>query len=109
LEENVKALDVQDRLEYARSAVAVLRSLQINEKTMSYGEFAKAIGLIPDTEGWKPWHRQQVAEILNLVAAAELQGAKSHNIRPLQYERVVTRKTKQPGKGISKESRIVRK
>jgi hypothetical protein len=104
----MNALDVQDRLEYARSAVAVLRSLQITAKTMRYGEFAKAIGLISDTESWKPWHRQQIAEILNLVAAAERQGAKSLDIEPLEFERIITGKTSQPGKGISKESRIVR-
>jgi hypothetical protein len=104
----MQALDVQDRLEYARSAVAVLRSLQITGKTMRYGEFAKAIGLISDTEIWKPWHRQQIAEILNLVAAAEKQGSKSPDIDPLEYERVITGKTSRPGKGIVRESRIVR-
>lgn len=105
----MKTLDVQDRLEYARSAVAVLRALQITGKTMRYGEFAKAIGLISDTENWQPWHRQQIAEILNLVAAAERQGTKNSNIEALEFERIITGKTSAPGKGISKESRIVRK
>ncbi len=36
----MKALDVQDRLEYARAGVAVLRALQITDRTMSYAEFA---------------------------------------------------------------------
>jgi hypothetical protein len=34
----MKALDVQDRLEYARAGVAVLRALQITDRTMSYAE-----------------------------------------------------------------------
>jgi hypothetical protein len=45
-EGKVKTLDVQAKLEYARSAVAVLRALQITGKTMRYGEFAQAIGEI---------------------------------------------------------------
>ena len=37
-------LDVQARLEYARAAVAVLRSLKITDRTMRYSDFAAAIG-----------------------------------------------------------------
>ena len=32
----VKTLDVQDRLEYARAAVAVLRALKILDRTMRH-------------------------------------------------------------------------
>lgn len=60
----MKALDVQDRLEYARAGVAVLRSLQITDRTMSYAEFARAVGLMTQTEKWQVWHRQQVISLL---------------------------------------------
>jgi hypothetical protein len=100
----VKTLDVQARLEYARAAVAVLRALRIADRTMRYGEFAAAIGL---GDKWQPWHRQQIADILNLVAAAERQAGDKTEVEPLQFERIVTGQGK-PGKGIKKASKIVR-
>jgi hypothetical protein len=42
----MKELDIQDLLEYARAAVAVLRTLQISDSTMTYADFARAIGLL---------------------------------------------------------------
>ncbi|MGI8840229.1 MAG: hypothetical protein ACR2F8_05535 [Caulobacteraceae bacterium] len=62
----MKTIDVQARLECARAAVAVLRALQITDKTMRYGEFAKAIGLIADGDDWKPWHHQQIKQFSTL-------------------------------------------
>jgi hypothetical protein len=64
-EERMEGLDIQDRLEYARAAVAVLRALKIKDSTMGYGELARAIGLIPEGGRWEPWHRQQVADFCN--------------------------------------------
>ena len=58
----MKTLDVQARLEYARAGVAVLRALKLADRTMRYGEFARAIGLIPDGEIWQAWHRKQISE-----------------------------------------------
>ena len=75
---------------------------------MSYGEFARAIGLMTDADKWEVWHRQQVADILNLVAAAEGQSNKNINIKKLEYDRVIVQRTGRSGKGIAKESRIVR-
>ena len=101
----MKTLDVQARLEYARAAVAVLRALQISDTKMRYGEFAKAIGLMSDNEGWEVWHRHQITDILNLVAATERQG-RNADIEPLQFDRLVTGDG-QPGPGFYKTSRIV--
>jgi len=103
----VKTLDVQARLEYGRAAVAVLRALQISDRKMRYGEFAKAIGLMSDGEGWEVWHRQQIRDILNLVAATERQG-RNAGIDSLQFDRIVTEDGK-PGSGFYKTSRIVTK
>jgi hypothetical protein len=103
----MKTLDVQARLEYARAAVAVLRALKIAHRTMRYGEFAKAIGLMTDDEGWQPWHRQQIGDILNLIAAAEKQAGQNTDLDPIEYERIVTAQG-EPGVGFHKSSRIVR-
>lgn len=42
----MKDLDVRALLEYSRAAVAVLRGLAISGETMSYGDFARAVGLL---------------------------------------------------------------
>ncbi len=102
----MNTLDVQARLEYARAAVAVLRSLRIADRTMRYGEFASAIGLMLNGESWQPWHRQQTRDILNLVAATEKQAGDNAGGEPLQYERIVG-EDGQPGTGFQKVSRIV--
>jgi hypothetical protein len=79
-----KTIDVQARLEYARAAVAVLRSLRIAHSTMRYAELPTAIGLKSVGDAWQPWHRQQIRDILNLVAATERQAGKNAGTDPLQ-------------------------
>lgn len=103
----MKTLDVQARLEYERAAVAVLRALRIADRTMRYGEFARAIGLMADGEDWQPWHRQQVGDTLNLIAAAEKQAGQNTGVDPIQFERIVNEHG-EPGIGFFKSSRIVR-
>jgi hypothetical protein len=41
----MKALDVQDMLEHARCAVAVLRALKMTGQKMSFQQFARAMRL----------------------------------------------------------------
>ncbi len=101
------ALDVQDKLEYARSAVAVLRALKIHNATMSYRDLAKAVGLIRGDEGWKPWHRQQVPDILCIAAAVERFGTTTI-ADPLEFDRIINEDTGEPGAGVFKDSFIVR-
>lgn len=104
----MKDLDVQALLEYSRAAVAVLRSLAISDETISYGDFARAVGLLNGPEDqWQPWHRQQTDAILNATAAVE-KLARNKTV-PLEYKRVVNKRTGSPGPGIHKSSRIVRK
>lgn len=74
---------------------------------MRYGEFAKVIGLIDDdTDGghWQPWHRSQVTDILNIVAAVEKQAGEHGR---LEYERLTNGHGK-PGDGVYKYSHIKR-
>src|ERR1700720_1245383 len=77
---------------------------RIADGTMRYGDFAKAIGL---GDKWQPWYRQQIAEILNLVAATEEQAGADIGVEPLQFERIVNSKG-EPGKGVRKTGKIVR-
>ena len=104
----MRDLDIQDLLEYARAAVAVLRTLQISDSTMSYADFARAIGLLESPEDvWRAWHRQQTEAILKATAAIELK-AKMKSMA-LEYNRIINKRTGQAGKGVSKRSRIVTK
>ena len=102
----MEALDVQDLLEYARAAVAVIRGLKITGSRMRYGQLARAIGLISDDAGWQPWHRQQITAILCIAAAVERQANQNAAIQPLEFERI-TNESGEPGIGILKNSRIV--
>ncbi len=102
----MKTLDVQARLEYARAAVAVIRALRIADGTMRYSEFASAIGLMSDGDHWQPWHRQQVGDILNLIAATERQAGQNTGGDPLQFERIVNAHG-EPGAGFYKTSKLV--
>ena len=104
----MKALDIQDRLQYARAAVAILRALKITDSTMRYGELARAIGLIRDGGRWEPWHRQQVTDILHLAATAERQGHANPDTPPLEFERIVNAESRKAGAGIARNSKTTR-
>jgi hypothetical protein len=103
-----KPLDVQDRLEYARCAVALLRALAIAKTKMRYEVFARAIGLIPDKDPWEVQYRDQVTAILRVAAAVEKEGlgGRDADVAPLEFDWVVGEDGK-PGAGIVKTSRIV--
>jgi uncharacterized protein (UPF0147 family) len=101
----MKNHDVQARLTYARAGVAVLRTLRMVGKTINYREFAMATGLIHDGEQWEP-HRQQIHDILNLIAAAERQPGVRSKAVPLALEMVVA-ESNMPDHDSWKTSRIV--
>jgi hypothetical protein len=103
----MKKIDIQECLDYARCAVAVLRTLTIKKQTMTYSEFANAIGLLEDDDSWRPWHRQQTSLILNLVSAAETKLGVTKTEK-LEYDRIINAKQGKAGKGIVKTSRLVR-
>jgi hypothetical protein len=66
----MKTIDVQTKLALASAGVAVLRAVKFAGTTMTYRDFAGAIGLMYGDDGWKVWHRSQVTEILYLMSAA---------------------------------------
>jgi hypothetical protein len=105
----MKSLDVQSRLEYARAGVAVIRALSLAGAKISYGNFASAIGLISDGDKWQPWHRQQVRDLLDIIAVAEKTAGAKTGTQPTKFDVIVAVSTGEPGAGITKTSKIVRK
>ena len=47
-----------DRMKCATATIAVLRTLELLDTTMTYGQFARAIGLRGMEEEWQAWHRK---------------------------------------------------
>lgn len=72
----MKTLDIQNKMEFGRAAVAVLRALQITDRLTTYKQFAKAIGLMADDETRPARHRTLVRDILDGIAAVERLGGK---------------------------------
>lgn len=102
-----KSIDAQARLGCARTAVGVLRTLQITNSKLSYRDFARAIGLMSDEEAWRPWHQQQVKDILILVAATERKAGGKVEIKPLQFDRIINAREGRSGIGVHNVSKIV--
>jgi hypothetical protein len=104
----MEALNVQDRLQYALAAVAVIRGLKITGKTMRYNELAKAIGLLAEHAEWHVRYRTFIIDILSIAAAVEKQsGPKLGGSDPLDFNKIVN-EDDEPGTGILRTSRIVR-
>ncbi|MFL5240256.1 MAG: hypothetical protein ACJ8EL_22200 [Rhizomicrobium sp.] len=101
----MKFLDLETRLDMARAATAVLRGLQIKNGQMTYGELAKAIGMIKSGERWEAWHRNQIGDILKIIRAVEVQSGSAAD-NPIEFEKIVTAEG-EPGTGIAKNTRIV--
>jgi hypothetical protein len=103
----MRTLDVHARLAFAAAGVAVLRALQLEgarEKrrvTMTYGDFANAIGLMQGDGGWKAWHKTQINQILYLMSAAQ------GKTRTLEFELLHDQKGRH-GKGLRRKARIVK-
>ncbi len=99
----MKKLTVEQRLRFAIATAAVLKALDAVDCHITYGELARAIGMA-DEDGWKPWHRSQISEVLYLLAAADRLGGGDTTIR---FDRVVKAADNKPGQGNYNESRVV--
>jgi hypothetical protein len=101
-------VNVQDRLKYALSAVAVIRGLSLTGKTMRYNELARAIGLLAENAQWHVRYRSLITDILSIAAAVEKQtGPRFGGSDPLDFSNIVN-EDGEPGEGILKASRIIR-
>lgn len=100
--------NVETKLDYVRASVAVLRTLQVTNKTMKFEPFCRAIGLIPDKTKWNLRYRAPAIEILDLAAIVDGQAkGMSTTTNPLQFERLVDDKGK-PLLGFYKRLQVVR-
>jgi hypothetical protein len=92
----LKTLDIHTRAACIFQGVAVLIALQKSSTKITFGGFARAIGLIRGDEGWQPWHRRQVSAILDAIAALEREDGGEPT---LPYHRIVNAATGEPGQG----------
>ena len=72
-------------------------SRSFNVIYITFGGFARAIGLIRGDEGWQPWHRQQVSAILGAIAALEREDGGEPT---LPYHRIVNAATGEAGQAV---------
>jgi hypothetical protein len=87
------------------SAAIVIRELERNDRTMTYGEFTVAVGLRRPDEPWKASHQGQVSLVLDTTAALAKYVGEQEIVNK---RRIVNAQTGQPGTGVDKEPRLVR-
>jgi hypothetical protein len=89
-------------LEFALAGVSILRALQRVDQKITYGQFARMIGLLDADDPWKIVHRDQVSDVLNLIAAID---RLTDDVT--DFTRLVNERTGETGEGVNHESRIV--
>jgi hypothetical protein len=100
---HMKKLSSEDRLRSALAAKSVLRALDRSNSTLTYQQFAEVIGLKVENEPWHPSHRQQVGNVLKLLAAVE----KSAVEKASSFQRIVNADTGEPGAGFYRDVKLV--
>lgn len=90
-----KRLSTQALLHFAAATVPILRTLERDDKTMTYMKFGQMIGLIDAR--WEPWHQQQVRQVLDVARATG-----DYNSDPINHLRVVNATTGEAGKGAAR-------
>jgi len=88
-----------DVVKYMPSAYCVLLTLDALGRTMTYGEFGRAIGLV--TGSWEIRHRTEVSNLLNLLAAID---RKFNGRRTINFRVIVNANSGEPGSGIEQNN-----
>lgn len=96
-------LDPEVLLARAASCVAVMRDVAAKNQKIRFHGIGRAVGLIGQDEPWEAWHRQQVADICQFAAAADVH---AYGHETLEWWRVVDRQGN-PLKGVTRNSRLV--
>jgi hypothetical protein len=96
-------LDPEILLARAASCVAVMRDVAAKNQKIRFHGIGRAVGLIGQDEPWEAWHRQQVADICQCAAAADVH---AYGRETLEWWRVVDRQGN-PLKGVTRNSRLV--
>jgi len=95
-------LDPEVLLARAASCVAVMRDVAAKNQKIRFHGIGRAVGLIGQDEPWEAWHRQQVADICQFAAAADVH---AYGRETLEWWRVVDRQGN-PLKGVTRNSRL---
>jgi hypothetical protein len=66
----MKSLDTKTMLQCASAGVAVMRVLKVLNATITYQQFARAVGLLRDDEVWEVWHRSQKRTLIGSTATS---------------------------------------
>jgi hypothetical protein len=88
-------MKTRDYLKYLPIAEGVIQTLEATDRTMSYGEFGRAIGLIEGS--WEPRHRKQVSNVLNLLSAIDRKF--NDGQRTINFHLIVNAQTGESGSG----------
>ena len=90
-------------MQWMTATAAIMQALKEKNETITYGELARAIGMIPD--GWKGHYSQnQIGALLRCLSVVE----DELKIKtPLPYERIVQAATGKPGAGLYTRNKIV--
>lgn len=95
-------MKLREKAAYVAAGVAVLETLRVADKTVTYKEFGELIGLVKDE--WLPAHRHEVSNILYLIAA--MQEKHCDDEKP-DFDRVVRASDGEPGQGYERTARLV--
>ena len=89
-------MKVREYLKCLPVAEAVIQTLDATGRTMTYGEFGRAIGLVAGA--WERRHIKEVSHILNLLSAIDRKFNNGKNT--LNFRVIVNAQSGEPGSGI---------
>jgi hypothetical protein len=100
-------MDTKRVLECALAGISVLRALKATDSKLTYGQFARAIGLLGDNDPWKIQYRDQVADVLNVISAIDKMTSADLTGCETDFNVLMNARTEEPGAGINHTSRLV--
>ena len=96
-------LDPEILLACAARCVVVMRDIATKNQNIRFHALGREVGLIGQNERWKAWRRQQVADICQFAAAADVN---AYGSETLEWRRVVDGRGN-PLRGVTRDSRLI--
>jgi predicted membrane GTPase involved in stress response len=90
-------METEQALKCAAAAVRVLLELGAGNETITYGELAKKIKLMEDSEKWEVQRRGEIGLILDIVAAVARRTERSAELIQIIDTRIVRQHDGQSG------------
>jgi hypothetical protein len=100
-------LTLDERLTYGKALADQLRKLRVSKVSVTYKTVALEIGLMKPDERWGAYHRTQITQLLNMIAAVDKFGNATPEFADEDYRWIVTEANGEPGQGFYSSSRIV--